>query len=287
MHVNRMNGNRIYGNRMNRKKLLYCLFTALLVQHAGWSQSLQETQAVIPMTSTAYKRTGVSTTALALLPAAAEFKAQKSIAVAAENRFMVKELSRFHLALALSQKNHATKFGGSFQGSAIYAQYHLNAGYALQLNRQLQAGLQLGWNAVRLKGNKPSMQVTTSGGVVLFIQEKVGWGIHLKTATPIGQTVHAANGHQEITTGMGFILSESIYLSAELAANSSNKLSSNMALRWMLGEQISLQGGISHPMSMLFFNLGWKRKNELLSVGISSHDRLGLSGMIVLDYALD
>jgi hypothetical protein len=287
MHVNRMHLNRIYGNRMQRKKLLFCLFTALMVQHAVWSQSLQETQAVIPMTSTAYKRTGVSTTAVALLPAAAEFKVQKSIAIAAENRFMVKELSRFHVALALSQKNHATKFGGSFQGSALYAQYHLDAGYALQLNSQLNAGLKLGWNAVRLKGDKPSMQITASVGAVLFIQEKIGWGIHLKTATPVGQLVHAAKGYQEIMTGMGFLLSESIYLSAELAASSTNKLGSNMALRWMLGEQISIQGGISHPMSNLFFNLGWQRKKEVLSVGISSHDKLGLSGLIVLDYALD
>lgn len=272
---------------MPKKRTVWVCTVLLLVHGDGITQAVSGLQPIIPLTSTAYKKTEVSTLAATLLPAAADFNGQQRISIAAENRFMLSELSSFYGGWIKTTQHSALKVGAGFQGNLLQSHYGLHAGYAMQLNKQLNAGLTIGLDAKQMKGDKTAMLLTAEGGLMLFVQDRIGWGIHLKTATPVGQSTEHRTGYQEIKTGVGFQLSDAIFLAAEWGTRSAKNNNANLSVGWMLTEKIGVIAGVSNPMGNLFCSLSRKSKSATCSIGLSSHGMLGPSGILTVDYALD
>jgi hypothetical protein len=262
-------------------------FQLLLLCKVGKTQYSQALQPIMPLTATAYQKQGVANMAAVVLPASGDFRKQQTISVAAENRFMLTTLSAFRFGWSASSTQNSIKLGGRFQGNGLVSHYGADAGYAMQLNKNLNLGLKTGLDAHQFKGEKVGMQLGVEGGLLLFLNDKVGWGLHVRSAHPLGTLAKTTQGYREIKTGIGLQLNEQIFVSAEYATGSNKKTSGFIAMGWMLTEKIGMVGGISNPSGSVFLGVVSKGKREQFSLGLSSHSMLGLSGMMVIDYALD
>lgn len=202
--------------------------------------------------------------------------------VSYENRYLLSDLQRQSLALAVPTKFGVFSFGAFHQGSSEYRNFRSGIGYALKLADHFSCGVQFNYQGLRLPnyyGN--SNTVTGEVGALLNITDKWDLGVALFN---LGQNKLSEFKNDRYTTtirfGVGYIPAKAIKVIGEVWKDIDGPVSFKGAIEYEPFKQFHLRLGVGNQPTALAIGFGYKWKEFSLDLATAYHQLLGWSPQI-------
>lgn len=207
---------------------------------------------------------------------------QINIGITAKNRFSIKELSAYGLAINIPTKNAGFGFSISQYGTTNYSETILGIGYGMKLGSKFVLGVQMNYIGLKQGAGYPSIST-------LFIEG----GFQYQLNQDLNIVGHIFN--PGLSSNRTFYVAEIYQLGFSYQAH--NNAVFLMSIKYHSLQKISLHTGIEFKFKTFRARLGYASKAETftfglgyyfknLSVDISSsiHSYLGKSPQISLCY---
>lgn len=223
-------------------------------------------------------------------PGAFGMMEQTSFGLAAENRFLLKELSSQVFAFGLHTKNSGN-FGFHFQQFGYQLYRNMNSGltYAMKLSDNFSAGVSVNYHGIILAENYGSKHSATAGfGIVYAPMKNLKVGVR---AQNIGRTKLAEFNDERLPTyfGLGVLyeVSKKVTWSVEAEKDLLHPINIKSGLEIKAHEIFQLRLGVNSYPFISSFGFGISLKKFQLDVASQWHTDLGLSPSFGLHYSFD
>jgi hypothetical protein len=209
-----------------------------------------------------------------------------SAGVTYESRFLLKDLQRQSLAVAIPTKLGVFSVGAFNEGSAEYRNFRTGLGYAMKLADHFSAGVQINYQGLRLPnyyGN--SNTVTGEAGVLLNITDRWDFGFAVFN---LGQNKLSEFQNDRYNTtlrlGTAFKPAKPVKVIAEVWKDVDGPVSFKGALEYEPFKQFHMRLGVGNQLTALAFGFGYKWKEFRLDIATAYHQVLGWSPQISFTY---
>ncbi len=208
-------------------------------------------------------------------------------AVYAEQRFMLKDLNSF--ALAIEIPSLAGGFGMAIRyfGGQNFSISQAGIGYGKKLSKRIDIGCQFNYNTIKLAGYGKGSNINFEIGSLWHITDKLHLGIHLYN--PAGSKYGKDNPEKLAAvykTGIGYEASDKLFISTEIEKEENQPLNLHVGLQYNFATQFFSKLGISSGSKSYFFGLGLKWNVCRLDVVTSYHNQLGFTPGLMLLFDL-
>ncbi|HET6995049.1 MAG TPA: hypothetical protein VFI06_08710 [Chitinophagaceae bacterium] len=202
-----------------------------------------------------------------------------------ERRFLLEELSNYHLALAVPTRSGNFGLKANYFGSAVFNETQIGFAYARKLGNKIDVGVQFNYNGIKAAGYDKASAISFEAGTVFHLSEKLHTGFHVNN--PVGGKF--GKGHSEklpsvYTAGFGYDASEKFFFSLEMVKEEEQEVTIVAGFQYKFIPQILLRTGISSATSSISFGLGISLRNLRFDVAASYHPQLGISPGLLLLY---
>jgi hypothetical protein len=209
-----------------------------------------------------------------------------SAGVSYENRYLISDLQRQSLALALPTKYGVFSVGAFHQGSSEYRNFRSGLGYALKLADNFSAGIQFNYQGIRLPNYYgKSNTITAEFGALLNVTEKWNFGFSIFN---LGQNKLSDFKNDRYNTtmrlGIGYKPAKAVNVIAEVWKDIDGPVSFKGALEYEPFKQFHLRLGVGNQPSALAFGIGYKWNEYSLDLATAYHQVLGWSPQISFTY---
>lgn len=249
-------------------------------------QTLQQGEQIIPLSLGAYRIENNAAFITAHRPAAGTFTPKKTIGIYGENRFMLKQIANIQGALNIPVQSVLLSFSGQYHGTRFLSTQSIGTGIGLKLSPRLSTGIKISSHWLKINSISPIHTMIVDGGLLYKINDKILWGLHIRTSSTINKTQKMPSEKPQLIAGIGYSLNKQLFIAFETSASSMNELQATAGVEWWATDNIHFRGGINKPLSNFFITAGNKGKRETISIGFSTHAVLGYSGAILFEYAL-
>lgn len=204
----------------------------------------------------------------------------------AERRFMLKELDRYAAAIAIPFRHGGVGISALHTGSSHYRESQLGLAYGRALGESVSLGVQFNYHLISIAGYGNSGAMHAEIGSIIHLTDNLHAGVHVynllnsKLKNEMSRKLPAI-----YTLGLGYELSESIYMSAEVAKEEGQPVNMNIAVHYSLVKQLFLRGGIATGSNQFFFGTGMKWKNARMDVVGTYHPQLGVTPSLLLIFS--
>lgn len=265
-----------------------CIMLILtLLVHYTRAQINSELRPIASLSTSAYEVDEKEIFASSQLIASSAFALKSQIGAYIENRFMVKAMNNMRLAFFLQTDKGGISIGGQLRGSNGFSSTSLNIGYGIHLSEKLGIGVKIEGAKTTWPGTKSMTQIGYQVGLVYQFPENTSIGIHISNNRFLRKFKNSqVPGYYVIETGIGKKINQHFSAICELIKESDKPITFIPTIDWKINELFRLKIGISPPLNMGFFVLGWKMKKELVSFSFSSHPYLGFSSGISISHDL-
>jgi hypothetical protein len=209
-----------------------------------------------------------------------------SAGVSYENRFLLSDLQRQSLAVALPTKYGVFSIGAFNQGSTEYRNFRSGIGYALKLADNFSAGVQINYQGLRLPsyyGN--SNTVTGEFGALLNISSK--WDVGFAVFN-LGQNKLSEFKNDRYNTtlrlGTAYMPTKVVKVIAEVWKDVDGPVSFKGAVEYEPFNNFHMRLGAGNQPSALAFGFGYKWKEFRLDLATAYHQILGWAPQISFTY---
>jgi hypothetical protein len=203
-----------------------------------------------------------------------------------ESRYLLADLQRQSLAVAIPTKLGVFSVGAFNQGSAEYRNFRSGVGYALKLAEHFSAGVQINYQGLRLPDYYgKSNTVTAEFGVLLNVTEKWDFGFAVFN---LGQNKLSEFKNDRYNTtlrlGTAYNPSKQVKVISEVWKDVDGPISFKGALEYEPFKQFHFRLGAGNKPTALAFGFGYKWKEFSLDIATAYHQVLGWSPQISFTY---
>lgn len=205
-------------------------------------------------------------------------------AVYGEKRFLLQELSLFHLALAQPAGDGA--FGAQllYSGNADYNLSKLGVAYGRALGEKAEVGIQFNYLNQYIRGYDNASQVTVEGGVLFHVSETFHAGLHF--CNPAGVLLDKTIEKMPAiyTAGFTYQPSPQFGITAELVKTDKIPVAVQTGFEYCFAEKLWAKAGINSGTTAFFVATGFGLKHFNIEAVGSVHPHLGFSPGLMLLY---
>lgn len=204
----------------------------------------------------------------------------------AENRFMLKDLGMYALAVGIPTKSSGTfGVGVSHFGNDAYNEQQVSLGYGRLLFKKLSIGAALEFRnySVAEQGSKPIF--TFGVGFLYNLNAKLAIGAHIYN--PINWKLTDSDedvAASIIKLGASFVPSDRITIVAEAEKNIDKAMQFKAGLEYKLISKLYLRAGFGTQPSATSFGIGLNLSSIKIDVASSFHPTLGYSPSVSISF---
>ena len=206
-----------------------------------------------------------------------------SSGVYGERRFLLNDLSLYHLAVAVPTNSGNFGFKTGYFGFNEYNESQMGLAYARKLGSKVDIGVQFNYNAIRINSYGNASAINFEIGTILHLTGNLNAGLH--AYNPIGAKF-GKDGEEELasvyTMGLGYDASDIFFVSAEIEKEENQPVNINVGLQYKIIPQLLLRGGIKTNTSSLYAGAGLFLKAIRLDITTSIHPELGITPGLLL-----
>lgn len=206
-----------------------------------------------------------------------------------ESKFMIDELSLTAGTLILPVNNGT--FGVSFFqfGKSSYKESKIGLAFARQLNKNIQAGIQLDYFSNRFPENKKSFGfVTFEAGIIYSPNQKLFLGGHVFNPILNGITTYEGKQKSPTTLRIGghYLFNNLVLLSVETQKDLKHPLLIKSGIEFFPVKNLALRFGVSGKPMNYTAGFGYTFKKVTTDIGFGYHGNLGLTPSVSLQFKL-
>lgn len=213
---------------------------------------------------------------------------QSSAAIYAERRFGLSSLNGFSFSAGILTKKSAFALHGNYFGYSLFSQSQLSLAYGRPISKKVAVGVQFNYYSLRQgNGYGNASSVNASVGTMIHITDKLNAGINIYN--PTGSKWSKADDEKipaQFTFGLGYDVSDKVYISAEIVKEENLPVSVNAGLQYQLNKQFFARAGASTATSSYFASVGFQLDAFRADVAASYQSPLGISPGIMLLFNL-
>jgi hypothetical protein len=209
-----------------------------------------------------------------------------SAGISYENRYLLSDLQRQSLAIAVPTKFGVFSVGAIHQGNATYKNFRSGLGYAMKLADHFSAGVQFNYQGLHLPNYYGSSHtVTAEAGILVNINPKWNFGASLFN---LGQNKLSEFKDDRYNTtlriGAGFLPSKSVTILAEIWKDIDGPVSFKGALEYEAFKNFNLRLGVGNQPTAFAFGFGYRWKEFSIDLATAYHQVLGFSPQLSFTY---
>lgn len=197
---------------------------------------------------------------------------------------MLDELSGYTAILAMPTSSGTFGFEGDYFGSSDFNENQLGLMYARKITAQIDAGVKFNYHTVRVAGYGNASAVNFEAGAIFHLTDKLHTGIHVynPTSSKIGKS-----GDEKLASiyrfGLGYEVSEKVFLSTELVKQEDQQLSVNAGLQYNVHEKVFIRAGVSTYNNNSYAGVGLQLGFARIDINAAYHPQLGFTpGFLLL-----
>lgn len=214
---------------------------------------------------------------------AALAKLRKSSAgVYGERRFLLEETSLYALALAFPTKMGNIGFNLEWAGFQNFNEHQAGFAYARSLDPRMHIGIQFNYYGYRVPSHQSASTINFEIGGIVDLANQLSLGFHVYNPA----SAKLSNGAERLPaaykTGLGYDVSESFFLSAELVKAEDQPLSVKAGIQWAFRNWFLIRMGITTSTSAAYVGAGISWNKLRLDISSSYHPQLGISPGLLL-----
>ena len=204
------------------------------------------------------------------------------VGVYAEKKFLLNELNQYVLAISIPAPGASIGILSNYVGFANYSETQVGVAYAKNLGA-IHLGTRFNYSNIRIAGYGTNGFIHADIGMIWQVSEKLFTGVHLKNIV-----FSSLSGTKEekpgliYTMGIGYEISEAVFLSSEINKEESNPLTLLIRLQYKAGDRLTFRAGINTLTASPFLGAGWKWNNIRLEITGGFHPQLGVTPGLLL-----
>lgn len=236
----------------------------------------------------AYSKKAIDIYATRSNAASLAYLPQSSAAVYAERRFALSSLNLFSFSAGIFTKSGAFALHGNYFGYSLFSQSQISLAYGRPVSKKVDVGLQFNYYSLRQgNGYGNASSINASVGTIIHITDKLNAGINIYN--PIGSKWNKASDEKipaQFTFGIGYDVSDNVYVSAEIVKEENLPASVNAGLQYQLNKKLFARAGASTATSSYFASVGLQMDAFRVDVAAGYQSPLGISPGIMLLFNL-
>jgi hypothetical protein len=206
-----------------------------------------------------------------------------SAGVSGEKRFMLEGMNAYAASLQYAMKSSAVGFNSHFFGSAGFQESQLSLAYGKNLGK-LNLGVQFNYHRISVPAYGADGTISADISLVWELTANLKAGVHVLNPVPVKFGAQEAEMINTVyKMGMGYEISDKVFLGAELFKESGKQVHVYFALQYQFLAKFFFQAGINTEKGKPYAGFGWAFRNLRLHINGSYHPQLGFTpGMMLL-----
>ena len=205
-------------------------------------------------------------------------------AVYGEKRFLLQELSTYHVAVVRPAGDGAFGVHVFYSGSADYNTMKTGFAYGRNLGKHISLGVQFDYWNQHIRGYGNEGQVSIEAGVIAHVSDVLHVGFQLSNPATIVMNKWNQKLPRKYAIGVGYQPSQLITLVAELIETAKQPLAINATIEYHMAPKVWAKAGINSYTKTFFIAGGFQLTDFTIEVVGSVHPQLGLSPGVLLAY---
>lgn len=201
-----------------------------------------------------------------------------------EKRFLLRELSVYHLSIAQPAGPGAFGLYLFYSGDADYNTSKTGFAYGRNLSERLAAGVQFNYWTQHIRSYGTTAQVTVEGALLVHLSEVLHVGIQV--SNPVGVVLNKAAEKLPgiYTIGAGYQPSPNVAITTEFIKIKKMPVAVQAAVEYHFTASIWCKAGLNSNTTAFFIAAGFQLKDFSIEVAGAVHPQLGLSPGLLLAY---
>jgi hypothetical protein len=201
-----------------------------------------------------------------------------SAGIYSEQRFLLKELSLYNVAIGIP--THSGNFGlnAGYFGFSNYNETECGLAYARSLGNRIDIGVQFNYWSVKVGGYGNASAINFEIGSIFHLTDKLNAGLHVQN--PVGGKF-GKNEHEKLASvysaGIGYNASEKFFVSAEIEKQEDQPVNVNAGFQYKFTPQLMASAGISTATSSAYTGVGLGLRSFRVDVTAGYHQQLGIT----------
>jgi hypothetical protein len=157
--------------------------------------------------------------------------------------------------------------------------------YGRKLGDKVSVGIGFNYYAIKLNRYGRIFYMVPEAGIILHANDKISTGIHI--FNPAAITNHKYKDEKLpliCTMGLGWNISDKLYMVAELQKEEDRPLYVNTGLEFQPAQRFFIRGGLTSALSSYYFGCGMQIHLLRMDVTASFHPQLGITPAIMFLY---
>ena len=201
-----------------------------------------------------------------------------------ERRFLLEELNSYTAVVAIPTSSGVFGLQSDYFGSAAFNESQLGVSYARKITDYIDVGTKFNYYAVRIAGYQNVASVNFEAGAIVHVTGNLHAGIHVYN--PAGSRLGKYEDQKLASVyrmGLGYEISEMLFVSTELVKQQSEQISVNAGLQYNLQKNIFIRTGISTLTNNSYAAVAVQLSFARIDVNSSYHPQLGFTpGLLLL-----
>lgn len=205
-------------------------------------------------------------------------------AVYSERRFLLQELSTYHIGIAQPVADGAFALQAAYTGTADYTASKIGVAYGRKLGNRVSVGVQFNYWNQHIRGYGNAAQITAEGGVLVRLTTTFHMGFQACNPAGVVFTKWDRNLPAVYTIGAGYEPSEQVAITIELRKAERLPLAVQTGIEYRFTPTLWAKAGIESGTAAFFIAAGFQLKDFRIEVAGAVHPQLGLSPGLLLAY---
>ena len=195
-----------------------------------------------------------------------------------EQRFGLAELGFYQAALALPFASGAFGLSGRYFGNNQLNEAGVGLAYGRRLGKQLSIGAQFHYHSVAVARYGRATAVSVDLGALWQAGKQVQLGVHSRNPTQAALYTDVDEPLPAVhTLGIGYDVSEQLFLAGEVEKKRAEPLAVNAGLQYRFHQQLWARIGFRSATGVYYLGVGAGLKNIKVDVVASVHPQLGIT----------
>jgi hypothetical protein len=208
-----------------------------------------------------------------------------TVGIYGERRFLLHDLSFYHLVTAIPTSSGNFGFNASYSGSTPYNDAQVGLAYGRKLGALLSVGAQFNYYSMQVAGYGRSSAVNFEAGFLLHVSEQLHAGFHVYN--PTGSSLN--KGEEEklasvYNMGVGYEASEKFFTGVEIQKTEGADINVLGSLQYKFDRKLFARAGFASVSSTYHLGAGVLLNQLRLDVTASVHPQLGITPGLLLIY---
>jgi hypothetical protein len=260
----------------------------VLIAGRTHGQQLQLTQLMAPACS-AYEYGQEDIRGIGINPATLASIHEAQVALGSERLYMFPEAALYAVKFGMPTRLGNFGLQGTYLGSVLYNESQLSLAYGIRLSEHIAIGAAFNYQAIKVAGYGSAAIPGANAGLLIRLPDKMVLGVAI--SNPFGGRFGKDKSEKLPFTcrvGMGYTLTGSCFLSAELVKEEDQPVNARFALGYRFVDRCAARVGFNTAYAAFWTGiaLNLNRDRFCIELGTSYHLQLGASPGIVLFYKI-